>query len=266
MPAAPYVPSSPSFAVSPRTSLIFDPGGSLVGLCAGRELLRCLGGGSLSFSAARGFVGGSLSYGISCGFVGRSLRRSSFSEWLGAMLYMVEIRSTGTGNGVFGAGFLGGGGGGGRDVRNGPVLSISRMIAFSSSRSYSSETSEPMSITTCAYSRVHACRRMSPPIARCVAIVPSGSSQSNRAAALLSLSSQLKTARASSPSALIRVRNPSARGSQVANHTGRSASASRASDFGPGPFAPSLNRTRNASTPRSSTGLAIPNYTIHLPL
>ena len=174
------------------------------------------------------------------------------------MLYIVEIPSTGDGNELGIDGFFGGVGGGGREVRNGPVLSISRRIALSSSRSYSSECSESMSITTYAYSRVHACRRMSPPIARCVAIVPSASSQSNRVAALVSFSSQLNTASASSPLGLISVRKPSARGSHVANHTGRSESAWSASDLGPGPFPPSLNRTRNASTPRSFTGLAIP--------
>ncbi len=174
------------------------------------------------------------------------------------MLYIVEIPFTGEENELGADGFFSGAGGGGRDVRNGPVLSISRRIDLSSPRSYSSEWSKPMSITTKAYSRVHACRRMSPPIARCVAMLPSASSQSNRSAAPFSFSSELNTASASSPSALISVRKPSARGSQVANQTGRSESASSASDLGPGPFPPSFSRTRNASMPRSSTGLPIP--------
>ena len=75
------------------------------------------------------------------------------------MLYMVEMCSIGFslgGGNELDAAFLDGGGGGGRDVRNGPVLSSSRRMVFSSVRSYSSECGWPMSITTNAYSRVHA--------------------------------------------------------------------------------------------------------------
>ena len=74
------------------------------------------------------------------------------------MLYIVEMPSIGFslgGGKELAAAFLSGGGGG-RDVRNGPVLSSSLRIALSSARSYSSEYVEVMSITTNAYSRVHA--------------------------------------------------------------------------------------------------------------
>jgi hypothetical protein len=43
--AAPYVPSSPSFAGLIPTSSIFVPGGSLLGFRGGRELFVGLGGG-----------------------------------------------------------------------------------------------------------------------------------------------------------------------------------------------------------------------------